>query len=191
MPTTVPMEAQTIRKYSSWFTIYGIVLILLGALAILAPGVATLATAILVGWLLLASGIIGLVAVIGAGSAQPGFWWKLLTTGLYTLAGATLLLNPIASVLTLTLILAAYLLATGAMKIVVAFGYRDAIPGAWIWMLLSAAIDIVLGILIVAGLPGTAVWVIGLMVGINLVFTGVALVVAANVCRGMTAATRT
>lgn len=187
MPTTVPMEAQTIRKYSTWFTIYGLALIVIGALAILAPGIATLATSILVGWLLLASGIFGIVAVISTGRNQTGFWWHLLTTALYIVAGVTLLWNPIAAAVTLTIVLAAYLLATGAMKIIVAFGYRDAIPGAWLWMLLSAVIDIVLGLIIVAGLPGTAAWVIGLIVGINLLFTGVALTVAANYCRGMSA----
>lgn len=186
MPTTVPMEAQTIRKHSTWFTIYGIALIVLGVLAVLMPGIATLATSIFVGWLLLAGGVFGLVSVAQTGKSAPGFWWNLLTAVLYLLAGASVLWNPIASVVTLTIILAAYLLATGVMKILVAFGYRDAIPGAWLWMLLSAIIDIALGVLIVAGLPGTAVWAIGLMVGINLVFTGVALTVAANVCRGMT-----
>ena len=71
------MEAQTIRKYSTWFTIYGIALIVLGALAILAPDIATLATSILVGWLLLASGI--LRTDLGGrrpALAQPGFWWN-------------------------------------------------------------------------------------------------------------------
>lgn len=186
MPTPIPMEAQTIQKHSTWFTIYGIALIVLGALAVLMPGIATLATSIFVGWLLLAGGIFGLVSVIQTGSNAPGFWWNLLTAILYLLAGAVLLWNPIGAAVTLTIVLAAYLLATGAMKVLVAFGYRDAIPGAWLWMLLSAIIDIGLGVLIVAGLPGTAAWVLGLMVGINLVFTGVALVVAANVCRSMT-----
>lgn len=191
MPTTmpaIPMQADTIKKYSTWFTIYGIALIVLGAVSILAPGIATLATSIMVGWLLLASGLFGLVAVISTGRSQTGFWWHLLTAMLYTVAGIAMLWNPVAAVLTLTIVLAAYLLATGALKIFVAFGYRDAIPGAWIWMLLSAAIDILLGIMIVAGLPGTATWVIGLMVGINLLFTGIALTIAANCCRGMTAA---
>jgi uncharacterized membrane protein HdeD (DUF308 family) len=187
MPTAIPMEAQTIRKHSTWFTIYGIALIVLGALAILMPNIATLATSIFVGWLLLAGGVFGLVSVIQTGSSAPGFWWNLLTAVLYLLAGATLLWNPVAGVVTLTIVLAAYLLATGVIKVLVAFGYRDAIPGAWLWMLLSAVIDVALGVLIVAGLPGTAAWVLGLMVGINLVFTGMALAVAANCCRSMAA----
>jgi uncharacterized membrane protein HdeD (DUF308 family) len=187
MPTTIPMKARTIRKYSTWFTLYGIALIVLGALAIVAPGIATLAASILIGWLLLVSGAFGVAAVAAAGTSQPGFGWKLLTTTLYLVAGILLLWNPVGAALTLTIVLAAYLLATGVAKLLVAFGYRSAIPGAWIWMLLSAIIDIVLGVMIVAALPGTALWVLGLMVGINLLATGVALTIAANCCRGMTA----
>jgi len=187
MPTTIPMEAQTIKKYSTWFTIYGIALIVLGALAIIAPQVATLAAAILIGWLLLVSGGFGLAMVVATGTSQPGFAWQLLTSTLYLVAGIMLLWNPVGAAVTLTLVLAAYLLATGVAKLLIAFGYRSAIPGAWLWMLLSAIVDIVLGGIIVADLPGTARWVLGLMVGINLLFTGVALTVAANCCRGMAA----
>ncbi len=98
------------------------------------------------------------------------------------LAGGTLLWNPIAGVLTLTVILAAYLLATGVTKLIMAFHYKNVIPQAWLWVLFSALVDIVLGFMIVSGLPGTAVWVIGLLVGINLLFTGVALLVSAFYC---------
>ena len=187
MPTTIPMEAQTIKKYSTWFTIYGIALMVIGALAIIAPGIATLAASIFVGWLLLVSGAFGIATVVAAGTAQPGFGWKLLTTTLYLVAGIVLLWNPIGAALTLTIVLAAYLLATGVAKLLIAFGYRNAIPGAWLWMLLSAIIDIALGFMIIADLPGTARWVLGLMVGINLLATGVALAVAASCCRTMTA----
>jgi uncharacterized membrane protein HdeD (DUF308 family) len=187
MPAGLPLHAETIRKYSTWFMIYGIVLAILGALAIIAPGIATLATSIVLGWLLLAGGIFGLIAVFTAGSAAPGFWWNLLTAVLYLLAGILLLWNPIAAALTLTVILAAYLLATGVTKIVLAFGYRPAIPGGWGWMLFSAGMDVLLGILIISGLPGSTLWVLGLLVGINLLFTGIALIMAARQFRSLAA----
>lgn len=179
MPAGIPMTAETIRKYSTWFMIYGVVLVLLGAFAIVAPGIATLATAITIGWLLIISGVFGLVAVFTAGKAAPGFWWSLLTAIIYVVAGGALLWNPVVGVFTLTIILAAYLLATGFTKVIVAIGYRRSIPGAWGWMLFSALLDIALGILIIIGLPLAAVWVLGLFVGINLLFTGVAMVAAA------------
>lgn len=178
----LPSDPETLRKFRLWFKIYGVVLILLGLGAILVPGIATLAIEILVGWLLVASGIFGLISVFQAGSASPGFWWNLLTAILFLLAGGVLLWNPIAGALTLTIVLAAYMLATGFTKIVMAFNYRSAIPQAWGWVLFSAIVDIALGLIIVAGLPGSAIWVIGLLVGINLLFTGVALLVSAYCC---------
>lgn len=175
----LPSDPETLRKFRLWFKIYGVVLILLGAAAILVPGIATLATSILVGWVLIAGGIFGLISVFQAGTSCPGFWWNLLTAILCTIAGGMLLWNPIAAVLTLTVVLAAYLLATGVTKVMMAFHYRNVIPQAWLWVLFSAIVDVILGVMIVAGLPGTAIWVIGLLVGINLLFTGIALLVSA------------
>ena len=179
----LPSDPETLRKFRLWFKIYGVVLILLGAAAILLPGIATLATTIMVGWLLVASGVFGLISVFYAGASSPGFWWNLLTAILFALAGGVLLWNPIAGVFTLTIVVAAYMLATGLTKVIMAFHYKSVIPRAWGWVLLSALVDIALGAIIVAGLPGSAVWVIGLLVGINLLFTGVALLVSAFYCR--------
>lgn len=178
----LPSDPETLRKFRLWFKIYGVVLILLGAGAILVPGVATLATSILVGWVLIAGGVFGLISLFQAGSSSPGFWWNLLTAILCLIAGGMLLVNPIAGVLTLTVVLAAYLLATGVTKIMMAFHYKNVIPQAWLWVLFSAVVDVILGVMIVSGLPGTAIWVIGLLVGINLLFTGVALLVSAFYC---------
>ena len=180
----LPKDPETLRKFKLWFKVYGVVLILLGAGAILVPGIATLAVEILVGWLLVAGGIFGMISVFQSGSASPGFWWNLLTAILCVIAGGVLLFNPIAGALTLTVVLAAYMLATGITKVLMAFNYRTRIPRAWGWVLFSAFVDIALGLLIVTGLPGTAIWAIGLLVGINLLFTGVALLVSAFCCAG-------
>jgi uncharacterized membrane protein HdeD (DUF308 family) len=179
MPVMFQLDTDTIRKFGIWAAIYGIVLIILGALAIIMPGVATLATGLTIGWLLLIAGIVGVIAVLTSGMSAPGFWWNLLTAILYVVAGGAILWRPVAGVVTLTIVLAAYLLATGVLKAIMALDYRRTIPKAWGWMLLSALVDIVLGVLILMGLPGTALWVLGLLVGINLLFSGVALVVAA------------
>jgi len=188
MPAAIGLiDPETLKKFKTWFKIYGVVLILLGIAGILLPQVASLATAIMVGWLLVAGGVFGLISDFSAGTKAPGFWWNLVTAALYLIAGIVLLVNPIAAVLTLTIILAAYLLATGAAKVVMAFHYKTVIPKAWLWVLFSALVDIVLGGIIVAGLPGTAIWVIGLMVGINLLFTGVALLASAFHCQSLEA----
>ena len=183
MPGGIPMQAETLRKYSTWFMLYGVLLIILGMIAIALPGIATLATSILVGWLLLAGGIFGLITVFKAGQHASGFWWNLFTSIVYVLAGFSLLYQPVAGVLTLTIVLAAYLLAGGVSRIIMAFGYKQEIPKAWGWVLFSGLIDIVLALIIMSGFPGTAIWVIGLMVGINLLMMGVALVFAAHHCK--------
>jgi uncharacterized membrane protein HdeD (DUF308 family) len=189
MPTTIntTIDNDTLRKHSKWFLIYGILLVIAGAAAIILPGIASLATAIMLGWLLIFSGVIGLFAVYRTGRSAPGFWWELLTAILYLLAGISLLLSPVAGVLTLTILLAAYLFAAGVMKLIMAFGHRRDIPGAWGWVLFSAILDIGLGLLIFLGLPGSAIWVLGLMVGINMMMTGVALIVAATCTKKMCA----
>ena len=94
MPITLPADADVLRKHSSWFITYGAIVIVLGALAIVVPGVATLAVTLMVGWLLLFGGAFGLFAVISGGQHAPGFWWNLATTIVYFLAGLAVLTRP-------------------------------------------------------------------------------------------------
>jgi uncharacterized membrane protein HdeD (DUF308 family) len=183
MPIGFPADADTLRKHSTWFIVYGAVMVLLGLFAIAAPGIATLTVTLMVGWLLLLGGGFGLFAVISGGKSAPGFWWNLFTAIVYILAGLAVLTRPVAGVLTLTIILAAYLLAGGVMRIFLAVGYRDHIPGAWVWVLISGLIDIVLSVIIMTGLPGTATWVLGLLVGINLLMMGFSIVMVAMAVR--------
>jgi uncharacterized membrane protein HdeD (DUF308 family) len=183
MPIGLPAEAATLRKHSTWFIIYGVVMMALGLFAIAAPNVATLAVGLMVGWLLLLGGGFGLVAVMSGGRDAPGFWWNLLTSLVFVLAGLTLLTRPLAGAITLTIILAAYLLAGGIMRIVLALGYRTDIPGAWTWVLVSGLVDLVLAFIIMSGLPGTATWVLGLLVGINLLMMGLSIVMVALAVR--------
>jgi uncharacterized membrane protein HdeD (DUF308 family) len=183
MPIGLPADAAALRNHSTWFLIYGIVLALLGIGSILAPGLATLAVELTIGWMLLIGGAMGLVAVFSAGRAMPGFWWNLITSVVYVLAGLSLLTRPIAGIITLTIVLAAYLLAGGVVRIIQALGYRSELPSAWGWVLFSGVVDIVLALMIMARLPSTAAWVIGLMVGINLLMLGVAIIMAALAVR--------
>ena len=188
MPLGLPLEAEALRKYSTWFIVYGIVLIALGICAIAAPGVATLTVELLVGWLLLLGGAFGLIAVFSAGRSAPGFWWNLFTAVLCVLAGLSLLVRPLSGAITLTIIFTAYLLASGISHIILAIGLRKEIPGAWGWMLLSGLVDIVLALIIISGMPGTATWVLGLLVGINLLMLGFAIVMSALAVRKLAAA---
>ena len=183
MPIGLPADAATLHKYSTWFIVYGVLLIVLGLFAIALPAVATLAVELTVGWLLLIGGIFGLIAVYQAGRAESGFWWNLFTSIVFILAGLTLLARPLAGVITLTIILAAYLLAGGIMRVIVSIGYRSELPNAWGWVLFSGLVDIALALIILSGFPGTAAWVIGLLVGINMFMMGVAIVMVALAVR--------
>ncbi|MEX2033598.1 MAG: DUF308 domain-containing protein, partial [Xanthobacteraceae bacterium] len=101
----------------------------------------------------------------------------------FILAGLVLLTRPLAGAITLTIILSAYLLAGGIVRIMLAMGYRNDIPGAWTWVLVSGIVDIVLALIIMSGMPGTATWVLGLLVGINLVMMGFSIVMVASAVR--------
>lgn len=189
MPQMLRMDAAALKKYRLWYMIYGAIMIALGLFAIAMPYVATMAVELTVGWLLIIGGVFGLIATFSGGQSTPGFWWSLLVACLYVLAGVALLWHPVAGVVTLTLILTAYLIAGGITKIAMALKMRSALPKAWGWMLFSGLVDIALAVLILSGWPGTAGWVIGLMVGINLLMTGLALVVASFYSRDITEAT--
>ncbi len=185
MAIGVSADSVTLRKHSTWFIIYGVLLVLLGIVAILLPGIATLALELMVGWLLLLGGAFGLVAVISSGRSAPGFWWDLVTAIVTILGGLSLLVLPLVGALTLTIVLAAYLLASGAAQVIESIQFRKKVPGAWAWVLISGLVTVALGMIIVLGLPGTATWVLGLLVGINLVMTGTAVVTAAVCVRRM------
>jgi len=185
MAKMLAMNAESLKKYRFWLMIYGIACIVLGAVAIVMPNLATTAVEMTIGWLLVIGGVMGLIAAFSAGAAAPGFWWNLLVAILYLLAGIALLWHPVAGTVTLTLILTAYLIAGGVIKAMMAFNMRRLLPKAWLWMLLSGLVDLVLAGLILSGWPGSAGWVIGLLVGINLLMTGIALVVASIYSRNI------
>ncbi len=160
------------------FLIEGIILLILGLLAIVVPAVATIAVAVLIGWLLLMSGVVGLIATLRMRSA-PGFGWSLISAILGIVAGIVLLRWPLSGALSLTLILTLFLAFEGVVSIFFALEHKREFSGRWGMMLFSGVIDLFLAGLIFAGLPGTAAWAIGLLVGINLLFGGTALITMA------------
>ena len=168
----------SIRKHWGLFLVEGIILVAFGAIAIVVPGSAALAVTILLGWLFLFSGILGLVTTIWM-RRLPGFWWALFSAALAIVTGAALLWWPFGGVLSLTLGLAIFFLIEGAVSIMYALDHRRQYAGRWGWMLASGVIDLVLAILILVGFPATATWAIGLLVGINMMMGGVALVAMA------------
>ena len=170
--------AQSVRDHWVMFMVEGVILVVLGLLAIALPPIASLAVAILVGWLILLSGIVGLAMTFIMRRA-PGFWWSLASALLAIAAGVALLGWPEGGVLSLTLVLIVFFVLEGIASIMFAIDHRYQLSGRWGWMLASGIVDLILAGLIFVGLPGTAAWAIGLLVGINMLFGGTALIAMA------------
>jgi uncharacterized membrane protein HdeD (DUF308 family) len=181
-PAGVKLKALTagsLRAHWKFFMGEGIVLLLLGLSAIILPQVASVAVEILIGWLLLMSGIVGLWSSFATRHA-PGFAWSLLSAVAAIVAGLVLLLWPLSGVVTLTLVLSAFLCVEGVVSIFYALEHRRELSGRWGMLLFSGVVDLLLAGLILSGLPATAAWAIGVLVGINLVMGGIALIAMAS-----------
>lgn len=180
-PSQEELAAQTrqaIRQHRTLFLIQGIVMVILGLLAVAEPQIATLAVDIFVGWLFIIGGIVRLVATFQSRSA-PGFWWSILMGILAIIVGFILVGKPLQGVLTLTMVLIIMFAVEGIFQIVAAIEFRKAMASSWVWLIISGIIDLILAGLIFAGWPGTAAWAVGLLVGINLLFAGIALTMTA------------
>jgi len=174
MTTTNPTEGlrgagTIIKKASGWFIGMAIVFILLGMMAIIEPGVASLAIAILVGWLLIFGGVAHLVAAF-TGSGAGRVIWQVLIGIVYALGGVYFLTHPLLALGTLTLLLAVIILAEGIFEVIAYFRMRG--EGGSGWLLVNGLITLLLGGLIWFHWPSSSVWAIGILVGVNLLMTG-------------------
>ena len=167
-----------VRLHWHFFLAQGIIMTVLGVLAVIWPQLSTVAVDVYVGWLFLLSGAVGLITLFFAPSASA-FFWSLFTAALSLFVGILLLWHPVEGVISLTLVLIAFFIAEGVFQIVASISYRDAFPDSWGWMLASGIADLILASLIVSGWPGTASWSLGLIVGVNLISSGVAITMVA------------
>jgi uncharacterized membrane protein HdeD (DUF308 family) len=171
-----------IKAHWKLFLIEGIVLVLLGIAAILVPPIATLAFELVIGWLFLISGVVGLITTFYMRNA-PGFWWSLLSAVVGIAAGLVLLRWPLSGTLSLTFVLIAFFVIEGILTIMYAIDHRNQLSSRWGWMLASGVVDLILAGIIFAGLPESATWALGLLIGINLVFGGTAMIGMAMAAR--------
>ena len=170
--------AKSVHEHWVAFLVEGIVLLVLGLLAIVIPPLATIGITIFLGWLFFISGIVSLITTFWARKVA-GFWWSLLSALLGIGAGLVLLAWPVSGAVSLTLILIAFFVIEGIVSILYALEHRQQLSGRWGWMLVSGLVDLILAVIIFGGLPGTATWALGLLVGINMIFGGIALVAMA------------
>jgi uncharacterized membrane protein HdeD (DUF308 family) len=171
-----------VQEHWKAFLIEGILLVVLGLGAMIVPPLVSLAVTIFLGWMFLISGVAGLTLTFWA-RQMPGFWWSLFSALLAIGAGIVLLAWPVQGTLTLTIVLGAYFLAEGVATIMYALEHRRELSERWGWLLTSGIVDLILSGVIIAGLPGSALWAIGLLVGINMLFGGASLIAMALAAR--------
>ena len=168
------MNAETtvgsVRKASGWSMLWGILMVICGILAISLPLASSIGIVIVLAWVILFAGIAHLFFAFQSHSIG-GVLWQVLLAILYGIAGVYMLMNPLLGVLTLTLILAVFFLFEGILEIVLYFRIRR-VPFAG-WVLFDGIITLILGALIWAQWPSSAVWAIGTLVGISLIFSGI------------------
>ncbi len=172
--------AGAIKENWRWFMGLGIALVLVGTVAVAVPAPFTLAITLVLGWVFIVAGAAQFIHAFKSKGWKDVFWSALVGV-VYCLAGAMVLAHPIFSALSLTLLLACALLADGGVRAVMAFRMRA--HKGWTWVLFSAGISILLGLMILGEWPSTAAWVLGVMVGISLIFNGWSMIMIASAAR--------
>ncbi|MHB8793461.1 MAG: HdeD family acid-resistance protein [Thermoleophilia bacterium] len=173
------MSVQVTQDSWKWFLTVGIILVLTGGFAMVFPLGAAYGIEVFVGILLLISGCAFLINAIA--SHKHGFVWQLLLALIYLGVGIMLLVYPLSGVVTLTLVLGIAFLVSGTFKSMIALISRKS--QGWGMMLVSGLLSIILGILILASWPSSSAWVIGLLVGIDLLFAGMTMIMLALAAR--------
>ncbi|MEO6785686.1 MAG: HdeD family acid-resistance protein [Chthoniobacteraceae bacterium] len=169
------------KKTTRSSVIWGILMFVCGILAIALPRISSIEIVIILSWLILIAGVWHLIFAFHAHSAG-GFLWQILLAALYGVAGVYMWMNPLISVVSLTLVLAAFLALEGIIEIALYFGLRGRKHAGWV--LLDGIVTLILGILIWKQWPSSSTWVIGTLVGISLMFSGISRFLLAGAARG-------
>jgi uncharacterized membrane protein HdeD (DUF308 family) len=163
---------ETVKRYSLWYLIQGVLLVVAGFLALIYPFIASVGIVYLLAWVLIASGILQGIGLIGA-SNVPHYWLQLISAVLAILIGVLLLREPSSGLLVMTVLLIVYFMVEGIAKVIFALTIRP-FPN-WGWVLGSGLVGIFLALILWANMPLSADWVLGLMLGLLLISEGAAL----------------
>ncbi len=163
---------QTVKQYSLWYLVQGVLLVAAGILAVIYPVISSAAVIVMLGWLLIISGVLQGIGLFGAGQV-PHFWLQLISVILAVLIGFLFLRDPEQGLVSITLLLIVFFMIEGMSKVVFALTIRP-FPN-WGWILASGLVGILLSVILWASLPGTAAWLIGLLLGIQLISVGAAI----------------
>jgi uncharacterized membrane protein HdeD (DUF308 family) len=168
MAIFMPLGIDEVRQHRTWFLVMGVILIVLGVIAIGSAELMTMVSVLLFGWLLLFAGVFEIVHGF-ARRAWGGFFVNLIAGLLYAVTGLLMVSHPGIAAITLTLMIAMLLIVAGTFRIFVAFATPIHHRG---WLVLNGAISLILGSCILDSWPVSGVWVIGLFIGIDMVFDG-------------------
>lgn len=175
--------AAFVKNSVSWSIGLSVLMIVAGILAIASPLAAGIAVNVVIAWLLLFSGGVHLVFSWYTRSTG-GFLWELLVGLLYIVIGAYLLMHPVAGLLSLTIALAMYLFLEAILEFVLGFTLRP-LPGSG-WLLFDGVITLILAVMIWRTWPSNSGWVIGLLVGISMLFSGTSRLMLSLAARSVT-----
>lgn len=178
-----PLEDALDGRFAKKLTWLGIALIVLGLLAILFPLATTIAAKVFIGWLFLFAGAFQIWQAFSI-REWGGFLWNLLIGVMYFLVGGWLAFDPFAGIIGLTVLLAFTFILQGIMEAAIANNLRP--KDGWGWMMFSGLVGVLAGILIIAGLPSTATWAVGLMVGLNMMSSGFAFFALGSAAKKLT-----
>jgi uncharacterized membrane protein HdeD (DUF308 family) len=163
---------ETVKRHSLWYLIQGGLMVLAGILALICPVLSSVAVVLFLGWLLIISGIVQGFSLIGAQNV-PHFWLQLVSVVLSIIVGVLFLRHPGEGLLVLTLLLIVFFMVEGISKVIFALTIRP-FPN-WGWVLASGIIGILLALYLWGSLPVTAIWLLGVLLGIQLICEGAAL----------------
>ena len=168
VPLVPGVGIEEVRKHSTWFLVIGIALTIIGVIAVGSAELMTIVSVMFFGWLLILG---GLFEVIHGFARRPwsGFFINLLAGVLYAVAGIVMVTNPALAAVTLTLLIAFMLIIAGLFRLFIAFSTSLHHRG---WLILNGAISILLGVMIWSSWPVSGLWVIGMFVGIDMIFDG-------------------
>lgn len=174
LPQILSPEA---KKATGWLIALSVLMILTGIIAIALPGISSVTFTLILGWLLLFNGI---VRIVKAFQSKPirGFWFSLIVGVLYVIAGLVVVFNPVEAVLALTWLFGFMLIFEGVVTIVSAFVNKTGSQLSWL-LVLDGVITLILGILVLSQWPVSAVWLIGLYIGISILLSGLSLLMIA------------
>src|SRR6516165_5860166 len=163
---------ETVKRHSSWYLVQSALMVLAGVLALIFPAISSVAVVFYLGWLLIISGVLQGISLIDVHHV-PNFWIQLLSVVLFVVVGMLFLRDPEAGLLSLTLLLIVFFMVEGFSKVIFALTIRP-FPN-WGWILVSGIVGILLAFYLWASIPVSAAWLLGVLLGIELICEGAAI----------------